>query len=249
MLRHDKTLPRQAKEALLRILVIEHHDTPSLGVLGEALIAEKVETHVVWGEDGGPIPDRPDEFDGMVVLGGAMNALDDERCPYFPKLVTLIRGFTDQERPVMGICLGAQLIARTFGGQPHLDGPFEFGFHPVTLTDEGRADPVFGHMPDTLNLFQWHTDHYDLPPDTVKIVSGADYENQAYRIGRATYGTQFHFEVSVPIVEGWLSHHLTGMENRVPGYREWLPRQFEAHMENSKAFCREVTRRWLGLCR
>lgn len=233
----------------MRILIIEHHDTPSLGVVGETLKSEGADTQVVWGEDGEPIPDSPDGYGGMVVLGGAMHALDDERCPYFPKLVSLIRDFTDQDRPVMGICLGAQLIARAFDGCARLDGPFEFGFHPVTPTDAGRTDPVVGHMSETQHLFQWHTDHYDLPPGAVKIASGEDYENQAYRIGRATYATQFHFEVTVPIVEGWLSHHLNDMEDKAPGYQEWLPRQFDEHMENSRSFCRQMTQQWLQLCK
>ena len=231
----------------MRILVIEHHDSPSLGVLGETLDAENAETHILWGEDGDPMPDSPDGYDGMVVLGGAMNALDDARCSYFPKLVSLIRDFTDQDRPVLGICLGAQLIARAFDGRAILDGPLEFGFHPINLTPEGKADPVIGHKPDHLDLFEWHTDHYDLPLAAVKIAGGKDYANQAYRIGRATYGMQFHFEVTAPLVESWISHHM--MEEKAPGYTEWLPRQFDEHMEASMTFCRGLTRRWLALCR
>jgi len=232
----------------LRVLIIEHHDTPSLGVLGETLIAEKVDTHILWGEDGDAIPQTPENYDGLIVLGGAMNALDDVRCPYFPDLVGLIQAFEAHDRPVLGICLGAQLIARAFNARATLDGPFEFGFHPIDLTEEGRADPVIGHKADALDLFEWHTDHYELPENAVKLAGGRDYPNQGYRIGRATYGLQFHFEVTTPLVNGWIKSHAPDMEDWAPGYSEWLPRQFDEHMEASKAFCRELTRRWLALC-
>ena len=177
----------------MRILAIEHHDAPSLGIVGETLNAEGANIRTLWGEHGDAMPDSPRGYDGMVVLGGAMNALDDECCPYFPELLSLIREFTNQDRPVMGICLGAQLIARAFSGRAHLNGSFEFGFHPIDLTEEGKVDPVMAHMADHMNLFHWHTDHYDLPSGAVKLASGRNYPNQAYRIGRATYGMQFHF--------------------------------------------------------
>lgn len=232
----------------MRVLAVEHHDAPSLGVVGDTLDAEGVKTDVIWGEDGDPMPEDSREYDGLVVLGGAMNALDDERCPYFPDLINLIRDFTDQDKPVMGICLGAQLIARAYEGRAHLEGPFEFGFHPIDLTDEGREDPVVGHMPDGISLFEWHTDHYDLPPEAVKLATGKDYHNQAYRIGRATYAMQFHFEVHRPLVDGWINSHATDkMEQQAPGFREWLPAQYDTHMEPSRAFCEELVRRWLAL--
>jgi len=234
----------------LRILAIEHHDSPSLGVVGETLQAEHVDTRVLWGEDGDPMPDYAEGYDGIIVLGGAMSAVDDERCPYFPDLTALIRQFHSLDKPVLGICLGAQLIARAFGGQAHLDGPFEFGFHPIDLTVDGRNDPVLGHMVDGLQLFEWHTDHYDLPASATKLATGRDYHNQAYRIGRFTYATQFHFEVTRSLVEGWIdSYAAAEMENRAPGYTQWLPGQFDVHIQRSKAFCRETTRRWLELCR
>ena len=231
----------------MQILAIEHHDAPSVGVVGETLEAQGVETRVLWGAHGDCMPERPDGYHGLVVLGGAMNALDDERCPCFPALLSLIREFTQLDKPVLGICLGAQLIARAFDGQAQLDGPFEFGFHPIKLTDDGIVDPVIAHMAEQLNLFQWHTDHYDLPCDAVKLATGSDYPNQAYRIGRATYGMQFHFEVTQAIVEGWISHY-ADMNDQAPDYATWLPKQFDQHMEASKQFCRDLVRRWLMLC-
>lgn len=233
----------------LRILAIEHHDTPSLGVIGETLEDRQVDIQVLWGEDGDPMPKRAEGFDGMLILGGAMNALDDEHCPYFPDLLSLIRQFHRCDKPILGICLGAQLIARAFGGHAHLDGPFEFGFHPIDLTAAGKNDPILGHMPQGLHLFEWHTDHYDLPTSATHLAAGRDYHNQAYRIGLFTYATQFHLEATRPLVDGWLANYEAAeMEDRAPGYSQWLPGQFDDHMRHSHAFCRETTGRWLDLC-
>ena len=231
----------------MRILAIEHHAAPSLGVVGESLDATGVETRVLWGEKGDLMPGSPEGYDGLVVLGGAMNALDDEHCPYFPELLSLIRQFSSQDRPVLGICLGAQLVARAFNGRALLEGPFEFGFHPVDLTEDGKADPLIGHMSARQYLFQWHTDHFELPCDAVKLATGRDYPNQAYRIGCATYGLQFHIEVTAPIVDGWISNY-PDMNDKAPDYANWLPGQFDAHAEQSREFCRELVHQWLMLC-
>jgi len=230
-----------------RILAVEHHDAPSLGVVGETLVAEGVEIEVIWGEDGDPIPKYTDDYAGMVVLGGTMNALDDERSSYFPNLVSLIRKFNEQDQPVMGICLGAQLIARAFGADSNLDGSFEFGFHPVDLTTQGKKDEVVGHMGNSFHVFEWHTDHYTLPQNAVRLIEGRAYPNQAFRIGRATYGMQFHLEATTELIEGWISNN-PDLNERAPGFEEWLPLQFTSHVAPANAFCRELTRRWLRLC-
>lgn len=232
----------------MRVLVIEHHDSPSIGVVGETFDELGVETDVVWGERGDPVPDTPNGHDGLVVLGGAMDALDDERCPYFPAVVRLIREFADADKPVLGICLGSQLIARAYDARLRIGGDFEFGFHPVTPTAATTEDPVLGHMREPIPLFQWHYDHFDLPPGAVRLATGEAYENQSFRMGDKVYATQFHFEVNEPLVQGWINTHAAGeMDRKAPGYREWLPRQFEAHVERSNAFCRVLTRKWVDL--
>ncbi len=231
----------------MRILVIEHHGEPSLGVVGETFRESGVEVDIRWGERGDPIPENPVGYDGIVVLGGAMDALDDERCPYFPALVSLIRDFGVADKPVLGICLGSQLIARSYDAQVHLDGSFEFGFHPVELTDDGANDPLLGHMDaERQHLFQWHTDHYDLPEGAVRLARGEAYSNQCYRVGARTYATQFHFEVDRPMIEGWLATH-DNMDERVPGYTDWLPEQLDMHLAASTDFCRVLTRKWLEI--
>ena len=100
------------------------------------------------------------------------------------------------------------------------------------------------------SLFEWHTDHYTLPGDAVQLASGKDYAHQAYRIGRATYATQFHFEVDRPLVDGWIaSHAKADSEDWAPGHKTWLPKQFDEHLTASQEFCKKMTQRWLDLGR
>lgn len=230
----------------MRVLVVEHHDKATVGMIGETLRELGADLRTVWGMYGDPLPPSHRQADALVVLGGTMNALDDERCPYFPHLTRLVREFADAGKPVLGVCLGAQLIARAFEADLHLGGELEFGFHPVSPTAAAAVDPVLGHLETTLPLFQWHNDHYALPPGAERLATGEQYENQAYRIGRTVYGMQFHFEVTHEMVRDQIEH-TPGFDAEVPGHQEWLPEQFAAHEAASNDFCRSLTRRWAAL--
>ncbi len=230
----------------MRVLIVEHHDKPTVGVIGETLDDLGAEMETVWGMFGEALPDSHHGHDGIVVLGGTMTALQDEERPYFPALTRLIREFGEADKPVLGVCLGAQLIARSFDAELHIGGDLEFGFHRVDPTPAATADPVLGHLDTPLALFQWHTDHYALPPGAELLATGASYENQAYRIGRTVYGMQFHFEVTRSLVESQIAE-TRDFEHDVPGYSDWLPAQFAVHEEASNAFCRNVVRNWVAL--
>ena len=234
----------------MTILVIEHHETPSLAVVGDTFEECRIDTQTVWGHRNDPIPDSPAGYTGLVLLGGAMSALDDTNYPYLVPLTRLIRQFAEGDVPVLGICHGAQLIARAFDAEVTLGGTLEFGFHDITPTAAGADDPVMGHMNPVQSLFEWHTDHYTLPGDAVQLASGKDYAHQAYRIGRATYATQFHFAVDRPLVDGWIaSHAKADSEDWAPGHKTWLPKQFDEHLTASQEFCKKMTQRWLDLGR
>lgn len=230
----------------MQILVVEQHDQPSIGVVGETLGELGVKTRTMWGARGDALPRSHREHDGIIVLGGAMTALDDEVCPYFPALTDLLREFAEADKPVLGICLGAQLIARAFGAELRIGGDLELGFHTVAPTSAAADDAVLVELGGPMRLFQWHTDHYALPPGAERLATGERYQNQAYRIGRTVYGVQFHFEVTEPIVRSWIDA-TPDLDEQAPGCRDWLPAQFTEHGEASMSFCRAVTRRWLAL--
>jgi GMP synthase-like glutamine amidotransferase len=187
----------------MRILVVENYRATSLGLIrGELATAGAIiDTRRAFA--GEALPDGHEGHDAIIVLGGEQNALDDANHPYLPALAALMRAFGDAGKSVLGICLGAQLLARGYGAENILGRPTEFGWHDVTPTEAGSADPVVGVLDGPSPLFHWHSDTFTLPEGAVHLATSAMTPYQAFRIGRAVYGIQFHFEADTALVREW----------------------------------------------
>lgn len=208
----------------MKVLVIENYNGTPLGQVAVALDEAQAERVHVRPFEGDAVPSRGDGYDALVLLGGAQNALDDENHPWFPATLDLIREFTDADKSVLGVCLGAQLVARAHGGENRIGGHYEFGWHPVELTPEATTDPVFSALPSRFSIFEWHDDHFAPPVTAVTLAHTPVAETQAFRIGRATYGTQFHFEADRNQVEDWSSAFSSLIASREP---DWETRRLE----------------------
>ena len=204
----------------MRVLVVYNFDGCRLGQIGAALEEAGAEIDLVRAHLGEPLPDGPEGYDGMVVLGGVQNALADETSPWLPKLLDVMRGFAESERSLLGVCLGSQLLVRAYGGANIIGGASEFGWRPVELTAEGKADPLFAGTPALFPIFQWHDDTFTLPPAARQLATGSSVANQAFVIGRAAYGVQFHFEADRPLVEEWSRTYSDLLAKIQPGWTE-----------------------------
>ncbi len=235
----------------MAILVLQHCPVTPVGIVGETLAARGAALDIRMPHHGGALPASPADFDGLVVLGGPMHAGDDEGYPAFPAMLELIRGFHRQARPVLGVCLGAQLIARAFGGGVWPFGGLEIGYLPVRLTPAGRRDPLLKELAPEQRLMQLHEDSFDMPTGAVRLMSNGTCANQALRIGRTTYGFQFHFEVTRADAINFPRDCWSSMERHYGELAELVAadsvRSVEAHFEEGAAFCRSVTGRWLDL--
>lgn len=203
----------------MRVLAIENYGGTGLGQLGDALQQAKANVEYIRPHLADGLPASAREYDALVVLGGGQNALDDTGSPHFPKLLDLIRDFEGADKAVLGICLGSQLIARAFGGQNRIGGHREFGWHDVSVTETAAGDPVFKVLPESFPIFQWHDDSFSLPPDAQLLATGATVSNQAYRVGRAVYATQFHFEADRKLVSQWNETFSELIQKMEPGWR------------------------------
>ncbi|MEJ5082180.1 type 1 glutamine amidotransferase [Ochrobactrum sp. MYb379] len=187
----------------MRVLVIQNYPDSGLGQIEPILIEAGYAIDLIHAYNGETLPEDDSNHKALIVLGGDQNALADDEFPYFPNLLNLIRAFGEHDKAVLGICLGSQLIARAYGGENILNRPMEFGWHEVRLTERGATDPVLSAAGATFPIFHWHRDTFSLPDGAVHMATSDMTVNQAYRIGRATYGTQFHFEADTKLVSEW----------------------------------------------
>lgn len=239
-----------------RILTVMHDWLGPPGVLGERIFARggtysTCLPHEGYGSDAphgrSELPDDAAGFDGLIILGGIMQATDDAGYPHLLQLARLVREFHAGGKPVLGICLGAQLIARAFGARVFAQGWTEFGFTPIGLTEAARADPLLSGLPPRLWLMQWHEDAYDLPRDAVPLATGDACRDQAFRIGAGTYGFQCHLEVNADIARSWVHARRHWIAEHQPAFFTRFERDLEAHLAQAMAFGRMVGDRWLDL--
>lgn len=230
----------------MRVLVVQNFDSEGLGQVGAALADVGADIDLRHPYRGEALPENAAEHDAMIVLGGGQNALDDKEYPYFPALLDLTRDFAEQDRAVLGICLGSQLIARAFGGRNRIGGASEFGWRGVTLTPEAKADPVLAALPEKFPIFQWHDDTFSLPDNAVRLAGNDAAENQAFRIGRAVYGFQFHFEADRPMVRNWSTVFAPLIAERNPGWADGLDAEMARHGPQADAAGLAIARAWVA---
>ena len=230
----------------MRVAIVENTRITHHGQVGVALheAAALIDLWKPWS--GQPLP-RSVDADALVVFGGEQSARDDHTHPYLPDLARLMADYTAMDRPVLGICLGAQLLARAFGGENHLGTAPEFGWVDVTLTEAGRADPVLSQVPDTFPIFQWHSDTFTLPEGAVHLAQSPTARHQAFRIGRATYGTQFHFEASRSVVHDWSQTFPEAVDRMEPGWSDRHPGLAATRGAEADAHGLALARAWVAL--
>ncbi len=184
----------------MRFLQIQHDHTNLLGAFRPAFHdAGEVD---VWRTFEDPAPASLAPYDAVVMMGGVAMPDEDDRYPWIPEEVRLLREGLERELPMLGVCFGGQILARAAGASV---GPSstEQGWFDIGLTPEGEADPLLGPLGRGYRAFEWHHYNFGMPPAAVPLAVNAA-GNQAYRIGPAAWGLQFHIEVDRRTVEWWM---------------------------------------------
>ncbi|MCC6544212.1 MAG: type 1 glutamine amidotransferase [Nitrospirae bacterium] len=157
--------------------------------------------------EGEPVPHDPGAFSGIIILGGPMNVYEEDKYPYLKDEDIFIKKAMMNDMPSLGICLGAQLIAKAAGARVSKGTKKEIGWYTLSLTKDSSRDRVFNTLPDELNVFQWHGDTFEIPEGATRLAGSGLFPNQAYRIGSRIYGIQFHLEVTKEMINQWISEY------------------------------------------
>ena len=181
-------------------MVFRHTPVEGLGLIQNVLRELGIHHRYLDIARGEPLPRDLRGVGGLIVLGGPMGAYEVDRYPFLKNELGFIERALEAGRPVLGICLGAQLIAQVLGARVYQGTRREVGWGPVTVTADGREDPAFAGTDGELTVFHLHGDTYELPPDAQNLASSPLYEQQAFRVGDTIYGFQFHLEFTEPII-------------------------------------------------
>jgi GMP synthase (glutamine-hydrolysing) len=184
------------------VLSVIHGERVRAGVFGD-VVEERGhrldEWSLAWET---PLAQPLDSYGAVLVFGGAMHADQDDRHPWLREENLFLQRLLMLHMPVLGVCLGAQLLAKAALASVYRSPTPELGWHDVELTDDAADDPVLSLLPDRFEAFQWHYYTHDLPGGAVELAK-SDVCTQAFRLGDSAWGIQFHAEVTLPQVESW----------------------------------------------
>ena len=233
-----------------RLLVFQHVPHEILGTFDPLLKAAGFRIRYVNFGRQPQFKPTLEGYSGLVVLGGPMNVDQTQAFPHLETEMTVIRTAVTRGIPVLGICLGAQLIAAALGARVTRNPVREIGWFDVSPTSEGKTDPLFRHFPESQKIFQWHGYTFGIPQGAVHLAESEACRNQAFRYGENVYGLQFHLEVDGPLIERWLK--TPGNMREIKGLSdgqlaEQIRQQSPDFAPASQALGDRVFREFLGL--
>ncbi len=195
------------------------------------------------------LPKDDSGYDAYMLLGGIMNAGDVAEFPWLDQAAELVRRFTAEEKPVLGICLGSQIIARAFGARIYDLPASEIGYPEAHITAAARDDALLGQeFVDPLHLAEFHSQTFDIPDAGTLLIEGQQAcPNQAFRVGAATYAFQAHLEVTPASMTDWVEKSDKLVAQYAPDLPERLPRLLNLHHYGAHDFCWKVGAAWFAL--
>ncbi|GBE14126.1 MAG TPA: type 1 glutamine amidotransferase [Proteobacteria bacterium] len=190
------------------VVIFQHVPFEGPGLIAEMLDGRGIPYMVLEPYKGDPTPLSPAGFTGVISMGGPMSSNDD--LDFLAKEKAFLAEAAARRMPVLGVCLGAQLLAAALGAGVNPGQEKEVGWGNVALTDEGKTDPLFSGAGDNIPVLHWHGETFDLPHGAVLLASSHACVNQAFRWHGSVYGFQFHLEADGEMVKEWIEEDLAG---------------------------------------
>jgi GMP synthase-like glutamine amidotransferase len=192
----------------MHVLIIKNVFSEGPGTIADYLNSEKISYSICEMSTGDAVPDL-DSFTHLLIMGGPMAVYEMQQYPYLVNEAVFIDRSIKANKHVLGVCLGAQMVAHVLGAKVYPGQQKEIGWYEVALSPDGMSDPLMSALalPDrnAAQVFQWHGDTFDLPRGAVRLASSELFPNQAFRYTDRVYALQYHIEVTPAIVRDWLA--------------------------------------------
>lgn len=187
-----------------KVLILQHIQCEGPGSLGDFLQKKSVSLDERRLADGDVLPDGLRGYSALISLGGPMNVDEEIKYPFLKQEKLLLKEAIQKDFPTLGVCLGAQMIARAAGASVKPGPKKEIGWYPLSLTPSGMSDPLFDEWTTPIHVFQWHGDTFEIPGNALHLASSSLFQNQAFRLGRRIYAFQFHVEITPDMIQDWI---------------------------------------------
>jgi GMP synthase (glutamine-hydrolysing) len=229
------------------VFILQHVRWETPGIISDCLEGAGISTRVIQVFNGEPIPPAMDGAAGLVIMGGPMGVYDRLEFPFLLDEQRLIEQALKEEKPVLGVCLGCQLLAVTLGADVRKGEQKEIGWYPVALTeDAAEADPLWRGVVPYFTAFHWHGDVFTLPHRAVSLASSELTSCQGFRYGKSVYGFLFHMEVTEQIITDMATAFRSELnEENLDGAALIL--KAGEHLQRLKSIGKRVFQRWTGL--
>lgn len=214
----------------MKILVIMHVESEGPGTLGTFLESNGVELVISRLYAGHRLPQDLRDFSAVVSMGGPMNVHEEDTYSYLRDETVFLEKALDADMPILGVCLGSQMIAKAAGAPVKVGAVKEVGWGTISLSDSGRSDPFFQGLPHTFDVFQWHEDMFHIPQGGALLAGSEICPHQAFRFRNAV-GLQFHVEVTAEILGQWFAGSLEYDLEQILGRYHCLQRELDRNAQ------------------
>ncbi len=226
---------------MTKALVLQHVAHEGLGTIFSELVSRRIKADYIRLYMGHELPDELREYSCLIIMGGPMGVYEENIYPFIAAELKLIEKALALDMPVLGICLGAQLMARAAGSVVYQGETKEIGWYGLSLTSDGQRDPLFTGLPEEFTVFQWHGDTFDVPSGATLLASSLRFPNQLIRIGKNGYALQFHLEVMDVMIREWIEINraeLDGLKGQIDP--RVIIRETRAHIPPLKGYGEKV---------
>lgn len=239
---------RKTQDRGSTVYVLQHIHCETPGIISECLKAERFVTEFIRTYTGERIPQSMANASGLIVMGGPMSVYDHEQFPFLLEEQRLIEAALKDDKPVLGVCLGSQLLAATLGAEVKSGTQKEIGWHPVELLEGAAGDRLWSGLPSRFTAFHWHGDIFDLPNGSIALAASDLTPCQGFRYGRTAYGFLFHMEVTETIIKDLCQEFRQELDAENIAAASII-QKIEDYLPNLQSSGKNVFNRWAQLIR